>query len=115
MNKKNLGYFKKRLIEELESLRSGVNCNFDGLTRPEDKMPDLIDRASSFIDRGLSENICNRESLRIRRIEQALADISSGDYGVCKRCGEDIKIKRLKATPEAHLCIRCKNALETRE
>lgn len=115
MNKKNLNYFKKRLVKELEGMSGGADCNFDGLNDPQDNLPDLIDRASSFIDRGLSENMCDRESLRIRRIEQALADISSGDYGKCKRCGGGITLKRLKATPEARLCIRCKAAMETRE
>ena len=96
MNKKNLTYFKKRLTEELEDLRSGANCNFNRLNGSEDILPDPVDRASSLIDRSLSQSMCDRENLRIERIEQALEDLTNGAYGICQGCGQDIALKRLK-------------------
>jgi DnaK suppressor protein len=107
--------FKKRLMQELEDLLRGVDCNFDGLRDSEEKLPDLIDRASSFIDRSLLQNICDRESLQIRKIEQTLEDMANGEYGICRHCGEDIAIRRLKANPVARHCIGCKTEIETRE
>jgi len=115
MNKKTLTHFKNRLIQELEDLRSGADCNLDGLDDSHEILPDLIDRASSFIDRNLSQSICDRSSLRIKMIENALEDIANGDYGICQHCGEDIAIKRLKANPVARHCIECKSEIETRE
>lgn len=115
MNKKNLIYFRKRLLQELEDLLRGVDCNFDDLNDSEENMPDLIDRASNFIDRSLSQNICDRESLKVRKIEQSLEDMVNGVYGICDRCGENITIKRLKANPVARHCISCKTEIETRE
>ena len=115
MNKRDLLIQKKRLLQELKDLSSGDDCNFVGLNDSDDNLPDLVDRASSFIDRNLSQNICDRVSLKIRRIEHALEDIANGDYGICERCGEDIAIKRLKANPVARHCIRCKTEIETRE
>lgn len=115
MNKKNLTYFKKRLTEELEDLRSGTNCNFNRLNDSEDILPDPVDRASSYIDRSLSQSMCDRENLRAIRIEQALEDLTNGDYGICQSCGEDITLKRLSANPIARHCISCKAAIETRE
>ena len=85
MNKKTLTHFKNRLIQELEDLRSGADCNLDGLDDSHEILPDLIDRASSFIDRSLLQNICDRENFRIRKIEKALEDIANGDYGICER------------------------------
>jgi DnaK suppressor protein len=115
MNKRNLNYFKKRLNKELEDLSIGANCNFDSLNDSEENLPDLIDRASSFIDRSLAQNICDRENLRIQKIEQALEDMANGAYGICERCGVDITIKRLQANPLARHCLRCKTEIETRE
>jgi DnaK suppressor protein len=115
MIRKSLTYLQKRLVKELEELQRGVNCNFDGLNGSEENLPDLIDRASNFIDRSLSQNICDRESLRIRKIVQALEDMVNGEYGICRHCGEDITIKRLKANPVARHCIGCKTEIETRE
>ena len=115
MNKRNLTYFNKRLLKELDDLLRAADCNFDGLNDPEDNPADMVDRASSLIDRSLSQNICDRETLKIRKIEQALEDMANGIYGVCQHCGEDIAIKRLKANPVARFCITCKTEIENRE
>ena len=115
MNKRDATYIRKRLVSELEDLLGGADCNFDGLNEAKEEPSDLIDRASSLIDRSLSQNFCDRKNLRINKIEQALTDLQDGLYGICQRCGEDIAIKRLKANPVARLCIDCKTAVETRQ
>ena len=115
MNKRNVTYFRRRLEGELQDLTGGTDCNLDGLHHAKEVSPDLIDRASSFIDRSLSQNICDRKTFRIRKIEQALEDLKAGIYGTCQRCGEDIAIKRLRANPIARHCIDCKTEIETRQ
>ena len=112
MNNRDTLYFKKRLKQELNDLLRSADCNFVGLSETEENLPDVVDRASSFIDRSLSQNICDRDSIRIRKIEQALEDLTSGDYGICVGCGEDIAVKRLKANPVARHCIGCKTEIE---
>jgi DnaK suppressor protein len=102
-------------MDELESLLKGVNCNFVGLYDSKDNTPDAIDKASNFIDRSLSQKICDRENLRIRKIEKSLEDIDNGVYGICQRCEEDIAIERLKVNPAANYCIHCKTEIENRE
>jgi len=115
MNKRNLKYFNKRLVQELKDLLGGADCSFDALNDSQENLADIVDRASSLIDRSLSQDMCDREKLKIRRIEQSLNDIANGDYGICEQCGEDIAIKRLKVNPVARHCIECKTMLETRE
>ena len=114
MNKKTLTYLKSRLINELGDLQRGENCNLNGLSGSDESLPDLVDRASSFIDRSLSQSMCDRQNLRIRMIEDALEDIENGEYGICRQCGEDIAVKRMEANPIARHCITCKSAMENR-
>ena len=45
--------------------------------------------------------------LRLFDIEKALEKIKKGAYGKCEKCGEEIELKRLKACPEAKLCMKC--------
>ncbi|HWH35968.1 MAG TPA: TraR/DksA C4-type zinc finger protein [Acidimicrobiales bacterium] len=45
----------------------------------------------------------------IQEIDEALARMDKGTYGVCDRCGEPIPKERLKALPHAALCVRCKS------
>ena len=114
MNKNTIRHLKNRLMKELEDLQQGENCNLNGLIDSEESLPDLVDRASSFIDRSLSQSICDRENLKIEKIEQALEDIANGEYGICQLCGNDITVKRLKANPVARYCITCKTEIENK-
>ena len=115
MNKKTLAQLKRHLEKELEVLRNGVDCNFDGLKDDKENPPDLVDRASSYIDHSLSQNICELEHRRAVMVERALNDMANGDYGICDRCGEDIPVRRLKVNPTTRHCIDCKTEIETRE
>ena len=40
-------------------------------------------------------------------VQEALAKLEQGTYGLCEGCGETIDWARLEAKPEAKLCIRC--------
>lgn len=115
MNKRDLKTIHNKLIRWLEDLSSDADCNLDGLKGSDEPLPDLIDRASTSIERSLSQNLCDRESLLIGKIKRALEDIADGNYGICNQCGENIAIKRLKASPVARYCIDCKTEMETRK
>jgi DnaK suppressor protein len=57
----------------------------------------------------------DRERKLIKKIDETLASIDSGDYGFCNKCGVEIGIKRLEARPTATLCIDCKTLDELKE
>ncbi len=46
--------------------------------------------------------------LRLKDINLALEKIDKGEYGICEKCGKEIKEERLKAYPEAKVCTECK-------
>jgi DnaK suppressor protein len=47
---------------------------------------------------------------RIDEIDQALARLDAGSYGICADCHEPIAQVRLDAMPEATRCVGCKSA-----
>ena len=53
---------------------------------------------------GALDDAGRRELVAIR---SALRRIESGEYGVCRRCGEAIAIARLRALPTALECVGC--------
>jgi DnaK suppressor protein len=59
--------------------------------------------------------IRDRERKLLKKIDEALDRMSSGTYGICERCSEDIPYKRLKARPVTTLCIECKTLQEQEE
>jgi DnaK suppressor protein len=76
---------------------------------------DPNDRASQETDIAIELRNRDRERKLIKKIEETIAQIDSGDYGYCNGCGVEIGIKRLEARPTASLCIDCKTLEEVRE
>ena len=57
----------------------------------------------------------DRQRKLISKIDEALARIGDGSFGLCEECSEPIAVERLKARPVTTLCIECKAAQEERE
>ncbi len=57
----------------------------------------------------------DRERKLIKKIDESLTLIDTGDYGFCDNCGVEIGIRRLEARPTATLCVDCKTLDEIRE
>ena len=46
---------------------------------------------------------------RLCEIDDALAKIDGGTYGLCERCGKEIPPRRLEVLPFATLCVPCQS------
>ncbi|KPU95133.1 molecular chaperone DnaK [Variovorax paradoxus] len=51
---------------------------------------------------------------RLEEIEQAIARLASGRYGICEDCANEIPRARLLARPTAIRCTACQTATEAR-
>lgn len=49
----------------------------------------------------------DRADHQLRLVDEALARIAAGTFGVCPRCGTTIPAERLEALPWAARCIDC--------
>ena len=57
------------------------------------------------------------EKLSVRRldgIDQALDAMEHGTFGSCRHCGDPIETDRLRALPDASMCIACARSAEAR-
>lgn len=48
---------------------------------------------------------------KIDNINLAIERVKEGKYGICKRCGKVIDVRRLKLIPESVYCVSCENEL----
>jgi DnaK suppressor protein len=111
----DLEYFKDLLSRQLEELLTRAEKTVAQLVRNGDLSADIIDQASSDIDRNYTLRICDRESQLIKKIKTALLKIEENTFGICESCDEQIGIERLKARPVTAYCIRCKTQMEAFE
>ena len=109
MEEKDLLLFKERLEGMKNEINSDVEQTLNEMTSQTGNIPDPNDRASVESDRSFELRIRGRERKLMDKIEEALARIEDGSYGICAGCGEDIAVKRLEARPVAKYCIDCKN------
>ena len=116
MRKTDQKKFIKLLNEQRSELLNNARRAVSGdIHLDPDDFPDEIDSASSESGLAFIGRLRERERQLIQKIDSALAKIEEGEYGICRACGEDIGINRLKARPVADMCIDCKSQQERLE
>lgn len=69
---------------------------------------DLVDQANADAEADLQIHLHQTDGRLSRAIEDALARIRHGTYGLCSGCNRPISKIRLEAVPWTHLCRECK-------
>jgi RNA polymerase-binding transcription factor len=67
----------------------------------------FADSSQVTAERGEAEALAASLKETLDEVEDALAKLESGTYGVCESCGKPIAAARLEAKPAARLCIDC--------
>ena len=115
MNSKQLAHFRKILETLKKELSEDIDRTVHTMQDEATVFADPNDRASQETDIAIELRNRDRERKLIKKIDETLASIESGDYGFCDKCGVEIGIKRLEARPTATLCIDCKTLDEMKE
>ena len=115
MNKKQVEHFRAILNAWKDELLEEVSRTVHSMQDETANHPDPNDRASQETDMSLELRNRDRERKLIKKIEEALGKIDTGDYVYCETCGVEIGVQRLEARPTAALCIDCKTLDEIRE
>lgn len=115
MNPKQLEHFRSVLNNIKLGLGEDIDRTVHTMQDEATVFADPNDRASQESDVSLELRNRDRERKLIKKIEEMLAKIDSGDYGYCDNCGVEIGLNRLEARPTATLCIDCKTLDEIRE
>ncbi len=115
MNDKQIEHFRSILLAWKRQLMEEVDRTLHHMQDEAANFPDPNDRASQESEFTLELRTRDRERKLIRKIDESLIHLDSGDYGFCETCGIEIGIRRLEARPTATLCIDCKVLDEIRE
>jgi len=115
MNEAQLKHFETILNNWKAELMHEVDRTVHHMQDDAANFPDPNDRATQESEFSLELRTRDRERRLIKKIDDSLKEIESGDYGYCESCGIEIGIRRLEARPTATLCIDCKTLDEIRE
>jgi RNA polymerase-binding protein DksA len=75
---------------------------------------DPMDVAKSSVDVETHASIIDRLERQLAQIDDALAAVDAGTYGICRNCGREIAFERLKAIPSAIYCVDCQAEMSPR-
>ncbi|MEK6804397.1 MAG: TraR/DksA family transcriptional regulator [Nitrospirota bacterium] len=85
------------------------------LPQSEQGLPaDVLDLAACEQRRLIDDLMAQRAYAKLRQIERALNRMLDTSYGICHRCRTDIPLPRLRAQPDATLCLTCQHLSEER-
>ena len=115
MKKDRIEYFRNRLQEWLQELRSEAGGTVKDMSGKGSTFPDPVDRASLESDRNFLLRVRDRERKLMVKIQEALQRIDDGEFGICEECGCEISEWRLEVRPVTTLCIDCKEEQENKE
>ena len=115
MSAAQLAHFRELLLDWKQSLLHEADRMVNHMQDDSSTFPDPNDRASQEEEFSLELRARDRERKLLRKIDESLAQIDSGDYGYCESCGVEIGLPRMLARPTATLCIDCKIVEEMRE
>jgi DnaK suppressor protein len=115
MSDSQLVHFKLILIEWKKQLMQEVDRTVDHMKSDAANYADPADRATQEEEFSLELRTRDRERKLIKKIDESLITLDTGDYGYCESCGIEIGIRRLEARPTATQCIDCKTLQEIKE
>lgn len=108
---------RDELHADLEALRLALEAQLQtagDAAKPVDLDQPIgrVSRIDAIAQQSMAQ--ANRQSaqLRVRQVAAALARIDEDEYGDCVSCGSSIGFPRLKARPEAPLCLGCQSQRE---
>ena len=122
MDKKNLDYFKDKLINLKERIHGDLeHLQGHALHNTKDSSGDLsgyslhmADQGTDNYDREFTLDLVSNEQNILYEIDEALDRITEESYRHCVECEAEISENRLEAIPYTKLCINCASKYDRR-
>lgn len=114
MNAAQLQFFKVRLQTMEQDILRNAGETTEHL-RESIIVPDPADRATIEEEHALELRTRDRERKLLKKIQQSIHRIDSGDYGYCEETGDPIGVPRLLARPTATLSLEAQERREMKQ
>ena len=114
MNEAQRAFFKTRLQQLEKDLIKNEGETTEHL-RETTLVPDPADRATIEEEHALELRTRDRERKLLKKVQQSIASIDTGEYGWCVETGEPIGLQRLMARPTATLSLEAQQRRELKQ
>jgi CBS domain-containing membrane protein len=97
----------EHLVAELRAERDRIAARIEHLQSAARTADESRDARREAVRLLADEPLIDLSAHRLDAIDRALARVTQGRFGSCTKCGADISVARLRALPDAALCVRC--------
>ncbi len=115
MNDMQMAFFRHKLSILKQEIHNSAGATTEHLREDTAVVPDPADRATIEEEHALELRTRDRERKLLKKIEQSIDRIDSGDYGYCDETGEPIGVGRLIARPTASLSLEAQQRRELKQ
>ena len=115
MNDAQMAFFRIKLVQLKQGILINAGETTEHLREDTVVVPDPADRATIEEEHALELRTRDRERKLLKKIEQSIQRIDSGDYGYCDETGEPIGVGRLLARPTANLSLEAQQRRELKQ
>ena len=123
LTKKEMAEFKKLILKRKEEVDAEIKHISDDTLKKSQKDASgdisgytyhMADVATDNYDREFSLGLATNDRKSLFELDDALKRIEDGTFGICEDCKLLITRVRLKAVPQARLCVKCQEKMEKR-
>jgi DnaK suppressor protein len=115
MNDVQVAFFRARLVALKNDMLANAGQTTENLREDTVVVPDPADRATIEEEHALELRTRDRERKLLKKIQQSIMAIDSGEYGFCDETGEPIGLGRLLARPTASLSLEAQQRRELKQ
>jgi RNA polymerase-binding protein DksA len=121
--KKELTEFKKLILKRKDEVDDEIKHISDDTLKKSQKDASgdisgytyhMADVATDNYDREFSLGLASNDRQSLYELDDALKRIEDGRFGICEDCEQLITKVRLRAVPQARLCVKCQEKREKR-
>ncbi|MBM4124750.1 MAG: hypothetical protein FJ246_07345 [Nitrospira sp.] len=107
----------RMLMAKRQEILAGIGASLgqsltDDQQRRLESAMDVGDQAMMDLERELGISLLEMQNRKRQMIDEALARLDDGSYGLCAECSVEISEKRLAVVPFAKLCVACQSQQE---
>lgn len=100
--------FLENLKAEIEKQEKKIAL-YKTLTEPvsPDNAIGRVSRMDAINNKSVTESALREAGEKLRKLNQVRENVNDPDFGICKKCRQQIVMGRLLIRPESTLCVNC--------
>lgn len=108
MDKEKIEEIREYLLEEIEDMEESI-VRIKKSVKPiaPDQSLGRLTRMDAIGMKSINEAALRNAENTLQNLKKGLALLDKDDFGICKKCGDEISVERLMVMPGCEVCIPC--------